>query len=82
MEAGFDGACPRMRCMCCPRVVCEGAWAPLVDSEVVWMFQRRAATLLSIQVQVHKEKYAFGSALEYSFYKQLTVARERIRPVL
>lgn len=54
MEAGFDGACPRMRCMCCPRVVCEPAWAPLVDPEVLQTFQSRAATLLSIQVSLVK----------------------------
>ncbi|CAM9511718.1 unnamed protein product [Ectocarpus sp. 4 AP-2014] len=49
VEAGFDGACPRMRCMCCPRVVCEWVWAPLVEATVLETFQKRAATLLSIQ---------------------------------
>eukprot|EP00903_Cladosiphon_okamuranus_P020276 g18607.t1 len=49
VEAGFDGACPRMRCMWCPRVVCERAWAPLVEPGVLETFQRRAATLLTIQ---------------------------------
>lgn len=51
VEAGFDGACPRMRCMCCPRVVCETAWAPLVEPSVLKTFRKRAATLLSIQVK-------------------------------
>lgn len=50
VEAGFDGACPRVRCMCCPRVVCEQAWAPLVEPDLLKTFQKRAATLLSIQV--------------------------------
>lgn len=52
MKAGFDGACPRMRCMCCPRVVCQWAWAPFVDPEVFEMFKARAATLLSLQVRL------------------------------
>ncbi|CAM9340791.1 unnamed protein product [Scytosiphon promiscuus] len=49
VEAGFDGACPRMRCMCCPRVVCERAWAPLVEPSVLETFRKRATKLLSIQ---------------------------------
>eukprot|EP00903_Cladosiphon_okamuranus_P020275 g18606.t2 len=49
VEAGFDGACPRMRCVCCTRVVCERAWAPLVEPDVLETFRARAATLLSIQ---------------------------------
>ncbi|CAM9241987.1 unnamed protein product, partial [Hapterophycus canaliculatus] len=49
VDAGFDGACPRMRCMCCTRVVCERVWAPLVEPSVLETFQKRAANLLSIQ---------------------------------
>ncbi|CAN0299765.1 unnamed protein product, partial [Laminaria digitata] len=49
VTAGFDGACPRMRCMCCPRTVCEPAWAPLVDTSVFETFRNRATTLLSLQ---------------------------------
>ena len=50
VDAGFDGACPRMRCMFCPRVVSEREWAPLVEPEALQTFQKRAATLLTIQV--------------------------------
>lgn len=49
VDGGFDGACPKMKCPVCTRVVPKREWSPLVPQHTKELFERRARLLMSIQ---------------------------------
>lgn len=49
VDGGFDGACPKMKCPACTRVVPKREWSPLVPQHTKELFERRARLLMSIQ---------------------------------
>ena len=49
VDGGFDGACPKMKCPACTRVVPKKEWVDVVPHHTRELFERRARLLMSIQ---------------------------------